>query len=258
MGKNMNFKTTVLSVVALCFLVSCAATSKAQKDRQFDCSKRLETVKKRMSKKNHTDAVRILDDIKYHCGGSAFMDSVYYYGGIANFRMKQYTDARIEFERLSREFPRSPFVEEAQYRVGQMIYLQSNPFDRDQTETKEAVYYFNTFLERFGSGNYADSARHHISLCKEKLAKKELKNALFYHKQKQHEAALVYFKSLLSQYPESKYINEARVYMVEALLDLKRSDEAQEIFKDLDSSGFGEKLKEKFDFVKTRLDASSK
>lgn len=258
MGKNMNLKTTVLSVVALCFLVSCAATSNAQKEKQYDCSERLETAMKRVSKKNYTDAVRILDDIKYQCGGSALMDSVYYYGGIANFRMKQYTDARIEFERLSREFPRSQFVEEAQYRVGQMIYLQSNPFDRDQTETKEAVYYFSTFLERFGSGTYADSARHHIRLCKEKLAKKELKNALFYHKQGQNEAALVYFKSLLSQYPESEYVNEARVYMTQILLDLNQNDEAKEVFEDLDSSGFGEKLKEKFDSVKTRLGASSK
>ncbi|MFP4163605.1 MAG: outer membrane protein assembly factor BamD [Chitinispirillaceae bacterium] len=253
----MNLKKTVFSVIALVFLISCASTREALKGKEFDCSERLQTVKKRMSQKNHTDAVRILDEIKYQCGGTPLMDSVYYYAGVANFRQKEYIDARIEFERLSREFPRSPFVEEAQYRVAHMIYLQSNPFDRDQTETKEAVYHFSTFLEQFNSGNYADSARHYIRLSKEKLAKKELKTALFYRKQGQHEAALVYFKSLLSQYPDSKYNDEARVYMADVLLKLERAEEAGKIIEEIDGSGFGEELKEEFDSVKARLAGSA-
>ncbi len=253
----MNLKKIIISVLALTLMVSCATTGKGQKNRQYDCSERLETAKTRMAKKNFTDAIRILEDVKYQCGGNPLMDSVYYLGGTANLKLKQYTDARIEFERLIREYPRSPLASESQYRIAQMVYLQSNPFNRDQTETKEAVRLLSDFLEQNSENNYVDSAKHYLSLSMEKLAAKEFNNARFYRKQGENEAALVYFRSLLSQYPDSKYTSEALVGIVEVLIDLKRGEDARDVLGEIDESKLNEELKQRFELAKSKLGGSA-
>jgi outer membrane protein assembly factor BamD (BamD/ComL family) len=96
---------TFLIAAALAVVcVYCASESKKLiKKGLYNCSSRLETAAKRMGKKNYTNAIRILDEIKYQCGGSEVMDTVYYYAANCHIGMKQYEDARNEFDNLYRE-----------------------------------------------------------------------------------------------------------------------------------------------------------
>jgi len=252
-------KITFLIVAALAVLcASCASESKKLiKKGLYNCSARLEAAAKRMEKKNYANAVRILDEIKYQCGGSEVMDTVYYYAANCHLRMKQYEDARNEFDNLYREHPRSPFVEEAQYRVAQMRHLQSAKYYRDQTETKEALRLLDDYLDLYPNGAYSDSARGLIRTSIEKLAEKEFRTAIFYRKQKEHEAALIYYRSLLSEYPESTFAPESVVGMAEMLVSLGRVQEAQEVVEELDSAAFEEALKIRIEAVKQKLPTGS-
>lgn len=181
------------------------------------------------------------------------MDTVYYHTAMSHFRLKQYADARVEFENLQMDYPRSPFVEESHYRLGQMRYLRSNKFHRDQTETNEAVRLLGDYLESYPDGAFADSARHFHTLALEKLAEKEFRNAMFYRKRKEHEAALIYFNSLLAQYPQSKFNSEAVVGMVEALTALRRVEDAREAIEELEMADFSEPLQKRLEMVIFRL-----
>ena len=252
-------KMTFLIAAALAVLcASCASESKKLiKKGLYNCSARLEAVVKRMEKKNYTNAVRILDEIKYQCGGSEVMDTVYYYAANCHFAMKQYEDARNEFDNLYREHPRSPFVEEAQYRIAHMRYLQSAKYYRDQTETKDALRLLDDYLDIYPNGAYSDSARVLFKASIEKLAEKEFRTAIFYRKQKEHEAALIYYRSLLSEYPESKFAPESVVGMVEMLVSLGRVQEAREVIEELDSAAFEEALKIRIEAVKQQLPVSN-
>jgi outer membrane protein assembly factor BamD len=248
----MIFFAAALSVVILC--ASCASDStKLIRKGLYDCSGRLETAKERMGKKGFSHAIRILDEIKYQCGGSALMDSVYYYTAISQLGIKQYVEARDEFENLYREFPRSPFTEEARYRVAHIRYIQSRPFNRDQTETRDAMRLLGDYLDIYPNGAFTDSAKHFFKAGIDKLAEKEFYNARFYRRQKEHEAALIYYRSLLSDYPESKFAPEAVVGMAEMLLALGRTEDAQEVVEELDPAAFEEKLKLRIEAVKQQL-----
>jgi len=250
-----------VAVTALLAMASCAAdtsSKKLVKKGLYNCSERLKTATKRMEKKNYADAIRILDDIKFQCGGSPLMDTVYYYVAISYFRQKQYEEARAEFESLYGEFPRSPFVEEAHFRIAHTRYLRSLPYFRDQTETKEAMRLFNDYLDVYPNGVYADSAKALYKQSLDKLAEKEFNNALFYRKQKEYNAALIYYKAVLSGYPESKFAPEAVVGMAEMLVTLQRIREAAEAVGELDATVFDEGLRVRIEAIKQKVGETDK
>jgi len=244
-------KMLVFTVFAAVFALSCSGPSskKLIKAGLYNCEERLETAKRDVERRAFSGAVRILADIEYQCGGSPVMDAVYYWSAVAHLRQKQYDDARHEFERLYREFPRSAFAEEAYFRIAHMRYIQSLPSFRDQTETKEAMRLFNDYIDAYPAGVYADSARALFVSALNKLAQKEFNNADFYRKQREHEAALIYYRTVLAQYPESRYAPEAIVGMAEMLVLLGRTQDAQEVMEALEASLFEEGLRLRIEAV---------
>jgi len=260
MKTKTNLKTAIaavaIAVAALSVSVSCSGSSSKRlvKKGLYNCSERLQTAGKRMDKRNYVDAIRILDDIKFQCGGSPLMDTVYYFTAVSYFRQKQYDEARAEFEALYADFPRSPFVEEAHFRIAHMRYMRSLPYFRDQTETKEAMRLFNDYTDLYPGGAYADSAKILYALSLNKLAEKEFNNALFYRKQREHNAALVYYRAVVSEYPESKFAPEAVVGMAEMLVILQRTREAADAVGGLDSAAaIDEKLKARIEAVRQKI-----
>ena len=254
----MNVKKMLffVAVTAAVIVSGCGSSSSTKliKKGLYNCNSRLETAMKRMEKRNYSDAIRIFDEIKYQCGGSSLMDTVYYHAAMSHFHLKQYSDARVEFESLQMEYPRSPFVEESHYRIGQMRYLRSHNARRDQTETKEAIRLLGDYIDLYPNGVFADSARHFRTLAVEKLAEKEFRNAMFYRRQKEHNASLIYFNTLLTQYPQSKFIPEAVVGTVEALTAVGRVEDARETLETLEMADFSEPLQKRLEAVILRLD----
>ncbi|MCL2688749.1 MAG: outer membrane protein assembly factor BamD [Chitinispirillia bacterium] len=250
--KKMLFLVTV--TVAAIMVSGCANSPKRLiKKGLYNCNARFETAMTRIEKRNYNDAIRILDEIKYQCGGSSLMDTVYYHTAMSHFRLKQYADARVEFENLQMNYPRSPFIEESYFRLGQMRYLRSNRWNRDQTETKEALRLLGDYLDRYPNGVFADSARHFHTLSNEKLAEKEFRNAMFYRRQKEHSASLIYFNSLLADFPNSKFIPEATVAMLEALVTVGRVEDARETLDEIETADFSEPLQKRIETVVFRL-----
>ncbi|MDR0330715.1 MAG: outer membrane protein assembly factor BamD [Chitinispirillales bacterium] len=252
--KKIAIITAAIAIAAIS-VASCSNTSpkKLMKKGLYDCSNRLQAAAQRMERKNYTDAVRIVDDVKYQCGGSPQIDTAYYYAAVSYFRQKLYDEASAEFEALYGEFPRSPFAEEAHFRFAHIRYIRSLPSFRDQAETKEAMRLLNDYTDLYPKGAYVDSARTLFIASLNKLAEKEFNNALFYRKQKEHNAALIYYRAVLSEYPESRFAPEAVVGMAEMLIALQRTQEAVEIIEELDASEFDEGLKGRIEVIKQRV-----
>ncbi|MDR3013078.1 MAG: outer membrane protein assembly factor BamD [Chitinispirillales bacterium] len=251
-------RLSLIAIIAAIVVVplSCSkggSSKKLVKKGLFQCEERLQTAAHRMERRGFNDAIRILEEIKYQCGGIPLMDTVYYYTGMSHFRLRQYENARFEFEILYREFPRSPFVEEAHFRIAHMRYIQSLPSFRDQTDTKEAIRLLLDYLDLFPRGNFSDSAKAMYASALNKLAEKEFNNARFYRRQRKHEAALIYYRAVLSDYPESKFVPEAIVGMAEMLMALGRTQDAQEVVEELDTEAFEERLKTRINAVKRML-----
>jgi outer membrane protein assembly factor BamD len=217
---------------AACLLASCASGGKAAKKR-YRCPERFAKAVGKYEAKKYSSAKTILEDVRMHCAGHQVMDSVEYYLGMSLAGMKMYTEARFEFVRLTQDFPRSPFFEEAKFRIGWCVFKTSRSVECDQTDTREAWRLFRDFLESYPSSAYADSAQFFLKAAAGKLAEKEYNGARFYQKMGEKEAAVVCYRVFISDYPASSYTPQARLNLGQILVELGRAAEAREVLNAL-------------------------
>lgn len=229
---KMRYQTWVLLAVMASVIGSCSPGSKTTRHR-YECTERLAKAVKKYDAGKYSSAKTILDDVKLQCAGNRVMDTAQYYLAMTLVRMKMYLDAKFEFTRLVQDFPRSPFFEEAQFRMGYCVYKSSLPVERDQGETVEAQKYFREFLENYPSSRFADSAQKYLKMAVSKLAEKEFASAKFYQRIGEKEAAVVYYKSFITEYPASPFTAQARLNMGQMLIELGRKAEAREVLDEV-------------------------
>jgi outer membrane assembly lipoprotein YfiO len=248
-----------------CAIVTCgalllfgAASAKEARSRKFtNCDKQLEKAVTRYQKGRYSDVRISLDEFKYQCSGHPAMDTALFYLGMAMLKSNQEEQAKIQFERLLQDFPKSAFAEEAHFRIGYASYQASPVAQRDQSYTEKAIHEFSTFLERRPDSDYADSARHYIELCHKKLAKKRFLNARFYEKLNHDEAAVVYYSALIERYPASELIPEATLSLARALIRLNRQSEARALLQTLLDSDAPADIARSARTILTRLDSGA-
>lgn len=248
---------------ALCcaFVATLISTTQARtprKPRLYDCQGKLQTAIEKYEKRKFGDARTILDEVKLQCAGHQAMDSVLYYLGMTMLRTKKGDEARSEFQQLVRDYGTSPFYEEAQFRIGHSSLIGSNSFDRDQSGTKEAIRELSSFLDSYGESTFADSARAYLEEAREKLAKKQFMNARHYEKIDQYEAAVVYYKILVSEFPESKLIPDAKLAMAENLIKVNRLSEASDLLEELAEGSATKEITQRVQALRASMKAVTK
>jgi outer membrane protein assembly factor BamD len=210
-------------------LSSCAGGKKLEK-MKLDCTERVAKSIKAYTAKKYSLSLTYFEDARTQCSGSEIMDTVLYYLGMTNLKTKKYLEARTEFQRLVQDYPGSVFFDEAKFRICHAVYKQSHPESRDQTETREAIRLLDNYLESYPKSAYADSAVFYRNEAFEKLARKEFNNANFYVKVNEPEAAVVYFRTFLGEYPDSRLVDQARYNLMVLLRKLDRDSEAREVY----------------------------
>jgi outer membrane protein assembly factor BamD len=223
-----------LFIISACLVLPASAALKKGKDRTVDCSKKLNEALLLYKNKRYSQAQLKLSDMKVQCNGSSVMDSVLYYLGMTDIFTKKYIEARTEMELLVQDYPQSAFFNEAKFRIPYCVYKQSNSFERDQKETEEAIRLFRDYLtETSSTGWEIDSARFYYKDAIEKMAKKEFQAAKFYERVEKYEAAVVYYRTFLNDFPESKFSDEAQLNLLQVLVHLERNAEAQEALDEM-------------------------
>jgi outer membrane assembly lipoprotein YfiO len=224
----MNLRT-LLSISLTLLLISSASARKTGEKKLFDCDGKLKQAILDYQAKKYGKVKTVLDNAKVQCSGSPNMDTILYYLGMSYYNMKMYVEARSALDRLSSDFPDSPFYHDASFRSAMTVFKQSNTSNRDQKDTYEAIRLFNDYLDVNQHGPIADSVRLYLGKAKEKLEEKEYKNAFFYQRMKEYESAIVCYRSFISQYPESKFTEQAQLNIAESFIKLEQQAQAFEM-----------------------------
>ncbi|MFP4417159.1 MAG: outer membrane protein assembly factor BamD, partial [Chitinispirillaceae bacterium] len=226
-------KLKMLLTVMMCVIMPLSLSFGKDKEQSDKCLDRLHKALRKYENQRYHDTRAILDEAKYQCSGHPAMDSILYYLGMSLLQTKSYMEARVEFERLVQDHPRSAFAEEAHFRVGLAAYKQSNPPQKDQAQTHVAIRALSGFIHQRPESEYADSAQKYVDMAYEKLAEKEYHNARFYEQIEKYESAVVYLRDLIERYPESKYIPQAQLALAQDLIRISRPSEAKEVLETL-------------------------
>ena len=230
-------KQPFLCIICIAVLTGTFSVDAKKRHHNYDCNKKLTQAVEDYNLKKYSKVKTTLEDVKIQCNGSPIMDSVHYYLGISYLKMKMYVESRSELERVVSDFPDSPLFYEAKFRAAMTVYLQAQPANRDQKETGEAVQLFKDILESYPTCPVADSVSHYLNLAINKLAEKELNNARYYVKMSEYESAVVYYQLFITQYPDSKFVDEAKMATAEVLIKLERTSEAKDLLADLVGTG---------------------
>jgi outer membrane assembly lipoprotein YfiO len=231
-----------------------SAPAKPRKHRKnFDCHVQVGKAIAKYNKHAYEDVKTILDDVRMECGGSSIIDTVRYYLGMTYLKTKGYIDAQTEFEQVTQNYPNSAYAEECHFRTGECSFLDSHPYNRDQTKTIDAIRQLNEFIDLYPSSAWVDSARSCIVKCHDKLAHKEFDSARFYTRIREYEAAAIYYKIVLSDFPASAYVPESKYYLAESLAKVHRISESLALLDDIAKSGYADDINRKASLLRSKI-----
>lgn len=172
------------------------------------------------------DAIADLKAYVEQFPGTEKTDDALYYLGESYFRVKDYALASGQFDRLTRDFPASPLQPDALYQLARCDDLQSHAAPLDQTETNRAISRYQTFLQLYPDHPRAAEARKRLNVLNDRLAEKRWRNGRLYYRLKHYDAAAYYLRSVMSEYPDSRWAGEAGLLLAEVLVRQGKPEEA--------------------------------
>jgi outer membrane protein assembly factor BamD len=127
----------------------------------------------------------------------------------AYFQKEEYEQAAIEYEEFLKRHPGSEQASYATYRLALSHYRQVKKPDRDPTSTREALKWFEFFVEKYPESPLTAKANEKISQCRDRLAKREIYIGNYYAKRKNFKAAANRYNVVVSQYSDTKEFEKA-------------------------------------------------
>jgi outer membrane protein assembly factor BamD len=183
--------------------------------------------------KKYDIALQAFERILFYHPSSEFVDDAQYWLARTYFEKKDYEQAIIEYDYLIKNFSTSRFLEDAFFYQAKSYLLKAPDFAKDASEIENAIGRFDQFLTRFPNSKHTDEVRDLILAARSRLAKKEVENGKLYIKMGEKNAALLYFKYVIDNYPETTVSNEARYHAAILYEEKGQIEEAIDLYKQL-------------------------
>ncbi len=152
-----------------------------------------------------------------------------------------------EFREYLTFYPTGRRNDYAQFKLGVAHYAQMLGPQRDQSQTKDAIKEFETFVERFPNSPLIDEGRKKLRECRDRLSQSEYEVGLFYWRTRWYPGSIDRFKSLLKEDPQFTRRDAVYYYLADALGKMRLQAQAipylDKLFKEFEKSEFMEKGK---------------
>lgn len=195
----------IMAVIALT-VVSCSSYNKVLKSGDHDLMYR--TGLEYYQIKKNEKALNLLSTVSPYYRGTHREDSVRFYMGVCCYRMGDFLSSGELFSDFKSDFPRSPFLEEAEYLLAMGYYYSSPPAYRDQTKTRMGIMYFSEFTARYPNSIKREECLGYIVELTQKLYDKDLLNSKVYYNLDYYRSAIHAFKASLADFPQTTHREE--------------------------------------------------
>ena len=146
--------------------------------------------------------------------GSKLANKSQYYKGESLFYIKEYDEAWTTFDHYVRFTNDISKIEKSRYRICECAINLTNSYQRDQKQTIRALDQLQMFLEDFPQSEFAQDAEKSITDLRMKLAEKDYEVGRLYMKLEEYESALIYFRSVLNNYYDTDFADDARIGII--------------------------------------------
>jgi len=141
--------------------------------------------------------------------------------------------AMNEFREFLSFYPTNHRADYAQYKLGMAHFMQMRAAQRDQTETRDAMKEFNTFIERYPNSSLMPEVKARLRDARDRLSEADYLVGLFYFRNRWYPGAIDRLKSVLKDDPEYTGRDAVLYYLAESLVKVKRPAEALPYLEDL-------------------------
>jgi outer membrane protein assembly factor BamD len=138
-----------------------------------------------------------------------------------------------EFQEFLSFYPTHPRADYAQYKVGMAYFRQMRTPQRDQTQTRNTIREFETFVARYPNSSLMGEVRSKLREARDRLGTSELEIGRFYFRIRWYPGAIDRLTALLKQDPDFSARDAVYYYLGESLLKAKREAEALPYFERL-------------------------
>ena len=138
-----------------------------------------------------------------------------------------------EFREFLSFYPTNRRADYAQYKVAIGHLRQMRGPQRDQTETRDAVKEFETFMARYPTSSLMEDAKTKLREARDRLSESDYLVGFFYYRQRWYPGAIDRFRSVLKQDPEYTGRDAVYYHLADSLVKVKRTAEALPIYERL-------------------------
>jgi len=166
-----------------------------------------------------------------------------------------------EFKEFLSFYPTHRRADYAQLKLGMAHFRQMRHPQRDQTETREAVKEFETFVARYPDSSLLPEARQHLREARDRLSEADYLVGYFYYRQKWYPGAIDRFKVLLKDDPGYTGRDAVYYYLADSLVKVKQEAEAlpylERLIAEFETSEYLAEAQRRVTELKTQLAAKT-
>jgi outer membrane protein assembly factor BamD len=140
-----------------------------------------------------------------------------------------------EFQEFLSFYPTNPRADYAQYKLGFCYYRQMRAPDRDQTETKNAVREFETFLARYPNSSLLPEVQAKLREARDNVSEADFRVGRFYFRVQWYPGAIDRLTTVLKSDPGFSRRDGVYFYLAEALVKANRGAEALPYYERISS-----------------------
>lgn len=134
--------------------------------------------------------------------------------------------AIAEFREFLSFYPTNRRADYAQYRLGLAHIRQMRAPQRDQTETRDAIKEFRTFVQRYPNSSLLPDAKTRLREALDRLGEADYAVGLYYYHQRWYPGSIDRFSALLKSDPEFTGRDAVYFYLAESYVKVKRDAQA--------------------------------
>lgn len=146
--------------------------------------------------------------------GTPDAKKVLYMAAQNSFEDKNYLLSATRFKNYAEGNRRDSLAENALFMAAKSYYLNSPAYNLDQSDTNEAITVIQDYVNRYPNAENVHEANSYIIELRQKLEKKAYENAKSYYKTGFYKSADVSFQAFIEDYPDSKYREDAYIYLL--------------------------------------------
>lgn len=213
----------ILALFIVLVLVSCAQYNRVLKSTDYEY--KYEAAKEYYAAGKYSRASFLLEELITILKGTDKAEESLYMLGMCYYNQGDYATSAQTLKTYYNTYPRGQYTEEAHYRAGLALYLDSPEPRLDQTETYGAINEMQIFMEYYPRSRYMPKADKVLYALQDKLVSKELYTANLYYNLgnymgNNYRSCIITAENALKDYPYTKIREELCMLILRARYEM--------------------------------------